>query len=200
MGGSGADRLPRLHGQVVGGHHHQAGGLERAGPADRIERVLQVVGAGGDVDARLPQGRQIAVSPRGIGDWPRPWRNRLVWGSTTTLMSASATRSAVDLLHLERLLAEADAVAGGGAEVESRRARGGRARRARSTLGSSVSSVWRSTARPWSVAICEQRVGGALDVAVAGVGLEVRAPADQVGAGVERLDDQAALVGAGRCP
>ena len=42
----------------------------------------------------------------------------------------------------------------------------------------------------------EEDVGGALDVAVAGVGLEMRAPADEVGAGVERLGEQAAL----RCP
>ena len=94
-GGVGADRLPRLHREVVGRHHHQSGGLERARPADRVERVLQVVGTGGDVDARRRAASRSRSDLAASGHWPRPWRNRLVWGSTTTLMPASATRSAV---------------------------------------------------------------------------------------------------------
>ena len=39
----------------------------------------------------------------------------------------------------------------------------------------------------------QEDVGGALDVAVTAVGLEVRAAADEIGAGVERVDQQAAL-------
>ena len=58
----------RVVGQQVGGDDHQAGGLQRVAPADRVERVLQVVGAGRDV---TPAARSAltAVSARGIATW-----------------------------------------------------------------------------------------------------------------------------------
>ena len=62
-----------------------------------------------------------------------------------------------------------------------------------STDGSSVSSVCRSTPTPWSAAISSSTLGRRPRA----VGVEVRAAADEVGAGRQRVAQQGPLVGAG---
>ena len=50
-----SDHLERVGRQDVGSHDHQAGRFQGIGSADRIERILQVVGTGCDVDPGRPQ-------------------------------------------------------------------------------------------------------------------------------------------------
>ena len=59
--------VQRVGGQHVGRHDHQTGGLQRIAPADGVERILQVVGAGGDVDAGGAQ-RPHGGDARGMRD------------------------------------------------------------------------------------------------------------------------------------
>ena len=57
----------------------------------RIERILQIVGAGGDVDAGRAQGVDRGQPARHRRQAPRPCRKRFVWGSATTFTPAAAT-------------------------------------------------------------------------------------------------------------
>ena len=103
---------PGVLGLEVGGEHHQRGRLERARPAERVERVLQVVGAGGDDDAGLAQrphrGDARGASPAGArgpagrGWWPAGRRRRCRRRPPLRRPPAGG----------QRLHAEADAVAG----------------------------------------------------------------------------------------
>ena len=81
----GADRVPGIARGEVRRHHHQAGGLERARPTDRVERILQVVGAGGHVhagrsqcgDRGEPTGhRRRSLGPGGTGSCAAARRRR----------------------------------------------------------------------------------------------------------------------------
>ena len=75
-----------------------------------------------------------------------------MWGSATTLTPASATSSATAALLVERGADRGSRNGWRWRRAGNRRARRWRAPRARTPLGSSVSSVWRSTGNPNSVA------------------------------------------------
>ena len=177
-------------GREVGGHDHQPGGLERAGAPDRIERVLEVVGAGGDGRARPPAGRRRRSGREASARVPRPSRKRFVWGSVTTFTPAAATSSATRCCSAcgrWPRLTQWLAVAGWANPASTAR----HSSPSPSTVGSSVSSVWRSTPTPKSAATPSRT-----SVAAAEVVVEMRTAADEVGAGGHGLAQQRPLVGA----
>ena len=158
---------------------------------DRVERVLQVVGAGGDVDAGLPAGRRRRSGRAASAPAPRPWRNRFVWGSATTLTPAAATSSATRRCVGVRALPEAHAVAGGGRMGETGEHR----------TAQFAEAVDRRIERLVGVEIdADAEVGGDAeqDVGRRDRGRRSRCgtAADEVGAGGHRLTQQRPLVGA----
>ena len=174
-------------GQEVRGHDHQGRRLERVAPSHRVERILQVVGAGGDV--RRPQCAtpRSQSAPRGMATWwSRPCRNRFVCGSATTLMPAAATASATRRCTDAGCTPEAHTMAGRDRwwkPVEiTRMARSSSAR----VAGSSVSSVCRSSGSPARRG--DRRATSS--VASIRIGVEVGAAADEVDPGGDGVAKQ----------
>ena len=133
-----------------------------------------------------------AVRPRGMGAVPRPWRNRLVWGRAITLTPASATSSATTALFVGRELPEAHAMAGGRGVREP-------GEHAPRELGEPARC---SVERLVGVEIHWHReLGRQLEEEVgrgrARLALEVRAAADEVGPGLERLAEKGSVRGPG---
>ena len=177
--------------QVVHRHDHQAGGLERARPTDRVERVLEVVGAGRDVDARRPQGGHP-----GQPAWHRrraaALEEQVGVGEGDHVDAGLGDELGDRPLLVERELAEAHAMAG------RRRVR----EPGEHAPGELGESARRLVERLVGVEVDRHpELGGELEEEVgrpfARLALEVRAAADEVGAGLERLAEQCPVRGPG---
>ncbi len=113
-----------------------------------------------------------------------------MWGSVTMFTPAAATSSATrrcSACGRWPRLTQWLAVAGWANPASTAR----HSSLSPSTVGSSVSSVWRSTPTPKSVGDAEQDIGRRTEVVV-----EMRTPTDEVGTGGHRLAQQRPLVGA----
>ena len=182
--------------QVVGDQHHQRRGLERAGPAHRVEGILQVVGASSDRDAGAPEridggepaGHGLLVAAAepqvGVGERDHP--------------DAGGGDEFGDALLLDRVtLAEADAVAGGDLVREPGEYLAGQVLQAHHARIERLVGV-QVDADAGVRRDLEKHVGGPFDLAVAvHVILQVGAATDDIGTCGDRISQQGAVLCSG---
>lgn len=108
-----------LVGQEMSGGDHQTGRFERVAATERIERVLKVVGAGGDIGPGSSQGGDCRHGPW-RGSWMvAPLKEQIGLRESDDADASVGDQSSHSILDVDVLYSEAHAVAGGHRELES---------------------------------------------------------------------------------